>query len=72
MTATQIPQPPTRKQLSYLRALARQTGTTFTLPKTKRQASREIAALCRRPVSTQLELALDDRAIRGGEAPEVA
>jgi hypothetical protein len=70
MTATQILEPPTRKQLAYLRALARRTGTTFTLPRTKRQASHQIAAMRQRPVSQQLELALDDIAVRGGELPE--
>ena len=33
------------KQLSYLKALAQQTGTTFTFPRTRRQASCEIARL---------------------------
>ncbi len=63
---------PTRKQLAYLRSLARQTGTTFTLPRTRRQASRQIAALRTRPVSDQLEFALDRIAVRGGDLPEVA
>ena len=63
---------PTRKQLAYLRSLARQTGTTFTLPRTRRQASHEIAALRARPVSDQLEFALDRIAIRGGDLPEAA
>ena len=72
MSTTQIQQPPTRKQLAYLRALALRTGTTFTLPRTRRQASRQIAQLIDRPVSTQLELTLDDVAVRGGELPEAA
>ena len=72
MNTAQIHEPPTRKQLAYLRALARRTGTTFTLPHSKRQASRQIALLRDRPVSSQLELALDDRAVRGGELPEAA
>jgi hypothetical protein len=33
------------KQLSYLNALAQQTGTTFTFPRTRRQASCEINRL---------------------------
>lgn len=33
------------KQLSYLKALAQQTGTTFTFPRTRRQASCEIERL---------------------------
>ena len=72
MTATQAHEPPTRKQLAYLRALARRTGTTFTLPRTKRQASWQIALMRNRPISNQLELALDDFAVRGGELPEAA
>jgi hypothetical protein len=33
---------PTPKQLAYLKSLAQQTGSTFTYPKTKAQASAEI------------------------------
>jgi hypothetical protein len=36
---------PTDKQLSYLRALALRAGQTFTPPKTKANASREINRL---------------------------
>ena len=72
MSSTQTQQPPTRKQLAYLRALARTTGTTLTLPRTRRQASRQIALMRNRPVSTQLEFALDDLAVRGGELAEAA
>lgn len=72
MTATTIQQPPTRKQLAYLRALANRTGTTFTLPRSRRQASRQIAQLINRPVSSQLEFALDDIAVCGGELPEAS
>ena len=35
----------TSRQLAYLRALANKTGTTFTYPATKAQASREIKRL---------------------------
>jgi len=63
---------PTPKQLAFLRRLAHQTGTTFTLPHTRRQASRQIAALLKRPISDQLEFALDDLAVRGGQLPEAA
>lgn len=72
MSTTQTQQLPTRKQLAYLRALANRTGTTFTLPRSKRQASRQIAQMLNRPVSGQLELALDDIAVRGGELLEAA
>ncbi len=36
---------PTTNQLAYLRALAQQTGTTFTYPATATQASAEIRRL---------------------------
>jgi len=36
---------PTAKQQSYLRSLAERTGTTFTSPKTRRDASAEIKRL---------------------------
>ncbi len=36
---------PTRAQLRYLRALASQTGQTFTTPRTKTQASDQIKRL---------------------------
>ena len=39
---------PTAKQLRYLRTLANQTGTTFTPPQTRGQASDAIHALRRR------------------------
>ena len=46
------PQPssdrPTARQQRYLRSLAERTGTTFTPPKTKAEASREIDRLQRR------------------------
>ena len=38
-------QPPSPKQLNYLKALAARTGQTFAWPKTSRQASTEIARL---------------------------
>lgn len=47
---------PTAKQLSYLRRLAEQTGTTFTPPQTRGQASREIKRLKALGVSSRDEL----------------
>ncbi len=38
-------EPPTAKQQSYLRSLAQHTGTSFTPPKTRREASAEIKRL---------------------------
>ncbi|MGC9220928.1 MAG: hypothetical protein ACP5H2_06185 [Solirubrobacteraceae bacterium] len=37
--------PPSARQLSYLRSLACRTGTSFTHPQTRAQASREIHRL---------------------------
>ena len=37
--------PPTARQLAYLRQLAHKTGTSFLNPQTRSQASREIARL---------------------------
>jgi len=70
MPTTIQPNPPTRKQLAFLRALAQWTGTTFSYPRTRGQASRQIAALLARPISPQLELDLDAVAVHGGELPE--
>jgi hypothetical protein len=39
------PQPPSARQLNYLKALANRTGQTFTYPKTSRAASAEIQRL---------------------------
>lgn len=64
--------PPTSKQLAFLRTLSQRTGTTFTSPATRRQASRTIQALLQRPLSPQLEIDLDHAAVRGGDVPEAA
>ena len=45
----------TAKQLGYLRRLAEQTATTFTPPKTRAQASREIKRLKTLSVSSREE-----------------
>lgn len=52
---------PTAKQLRYLRDLAHLTATTFSPPKTKAQASREIDRLKSRPTSTGGERARERR-----------
>ena len=70
MATTTTASAPTRKQLTFLRALANRTGTTFAYPKTRRQASAQIAQLLGRPVSTQLELELDRVAVQGGDIGE--
>lgn len=59
--------PPSPRQLNYLKALAERTGQTFTWPQTRSQASREIARLKRTRASTPAERAIeqiDDRAAR--------
>ena len=55
---------PTAKQLRYLRVLAEQTGTSFTPPRTRAQASREIERLRRRPVSSAAERRAERRGVQ--------
>jgi hypothetical protein len=43
----QVLNAPTHKQMQFLRDLAQKTGTTFTTPKTKAQASQEIKRMLR-------------------------
>jgi hypothetical protein len=45
--------PATAKQLRYLRALANQTGTTFTPPRSSYEASQAIKAMQHRPLSSR-------------------
>lgn len=54
---------PTPKQLRELRRLAEQTGTTFTPPRTRREASRAISALRARRRSPRVERKLERRDI---------
>jgi hypothetical protein len=68
---------PTRRQLNYLRALANRTGQTFTYPRTRREASREIERLKQAQPSTPIERKLErkdiaDAVARGQEdAPRI-
>ncbi len=55
---------PTAKQLRYLRDLAQATGTTFTPPKTVAEASREIARLKARPISSPADRARERRRVQ--------
>ena len=57
-------QPPTAAQLRYLRGLAAATGTTFTPPRTRAQASREIARLKALPVERRSDQQRDLRAVQ--------
>jgi len=47
--------PPTAKQLRYLRALAEHTGTTFATPSTRRQAGEAIERLRGREIEPHSE-----------------
>lgn len=64
--------PPSPKQQRYLRTLAEQTGTSFTVPRTRAEASREIDRLKQLSPSARHERNEDreaiDRARRGGSA----
>jgi hypothetical protein len=51
--------PPTQRQQTYLRHLAERTGQTFAVPRTRRDASREIARLRSAPRSARFERAQD-------------
>jgi hypothetical protein len=51
-------QGPTTRQLHFVRSLAEQTGTSFTLPKTRAEASREIKRLLKLKESGHVELAI--------------
>jgi hypothetical protein len=50
---------PTARQLSYLRTLAERTGQTFTWPRTRAFASREIRRLKATVTSTRAERELE-------------
>jgi hypothetical protein len=51
----QTAKPATAKQLRYLRALANQTGTTFTPPQSSYEASKAIKEMQQRPLSSRHE-----------------
>lgn len=59
------PDKPTPRQQRYLRQLAEQTGTSFTPPATKAQASREIARLERRDRDRRGDRVREQRAVQG-------
>ena len=58
------PPAPTRRQQRYLRALAEQTGTSFTPPATKAQASREIKRLEGRRRSPRADRVREQQAVQ--------
>jgi len=51
--------PPTRRQISYLKALAERTGQTFQWPSSSAAASREIKRLKNTRPSTELDRAIE-------------
>ena len=57
------PDKPTSRQQSYLRQLAEQTGTSFSAPATKAQASREIDRLEGLQRSPRVDRIRDQRAV---------
>ncbi len=65
---------PTPKQLNYLRRLAETTGTTFSPPSTRAEASREIERLKGRPRTPRRDIKRERQAVsrdlaeRGGAA----
>ncbi len=58
------PTAPTSSQQRYLRQLAEQTGTSFTPPKTRAEASREIDRLKGRSRDARSERVRDRRAVQ--------
>src|SRR3954471_16742443 len=56
--------PPTARQQRYLRQLALQRGVTFTVPKTRAQASRAIDTLKRRGPGPTADRGGESRAVR--------
>jgi hypothetical protein len=60
------PPAPTPRQQRYLRVLAEQTGTSFTPPASKTEASREIKRLERLQRSPRSERIRDQRAVQAG------
>ena len=55
---------PTARQQRYLRSLAIQRGVSFTVPRTREEASRLIGELRRRPVDSAADRRRDVRAVQ--------
>jgi hypothetical protein len=58
-----VSNPPTGKQLAYLRTLAERTGRTFAWPRTSQEASVEIRKLRAAQSDTQVERRIERREI---------
>ena len=61
---------PTQRQLRYLRQLAERSGTSFTAPATRRQASEQIERLKQRSRSAGFERRDDRQAVSRGLADQ--
>jgi hypothetical protein len=61
---------PTQRQLRYLRQLAERSGTSFTPPATRRQASEQIKRLKQRSRSPGFERRQDRQAVSQGLAEQ--
>jgi hypothetical protein len=66
--ASMTPEPPSARQLNYLRALAHRTGQTFTYPKTSRDASREIQRLKTVCPSSRIDIEFERRDLTAEQA----
>ncbi len=62
---------PTSRQLQFVRSLAEQTGTSFTPPKTRAQASSEIGRLLALKESGHVELAIRSSDVEAEQAEPV-
>ena len=60
--------PPTARQQRYLRSLATQRGVSFTIPRTRAEASRLIDELRRRPAESAADRRRDVRAVQDAMA----
>ena len=60
--------PPTARQQRYLRSLAMQRGVSFTIPRTRAEASRLIDELRRRPADSVADRRREVRAVQDAMA----
>ena len=67
-TSTDPRSAPTARQQRYLRSLAMQRGVSFTVPRTRAEASRLIDELRRRPVDSAAGRRRDVRAVQDAMA----
>lgn len=68
----QSPRPPSARQLRYLRILAERTSTTFAMPATSTEASREITRLQRLPATPPSERGNDHELAADRDQPQLS